>query len=167
MRRQGASGSFHRSFLLRLGYLPSLITSQAARTRLFASRWQSAIATGRQTINERRNPDCCPPGYGETPLRRRLRSGSPPCPVGPLVLPTATPTNKVKRRITGVYAPLRSRNHADVDAVALCDRRQGLSHAPSSRRLTYLVDPVRVEGDVILDLRHRFKWSFISPHRVA
>jgi hypothetical protein len=42
-----------------------------------------------------------------------------------------------------------------------------ISHAPSSRRLTYLVDPVRVEGDVILDLRHRFKWGLISPHRVA
>ena len=42
-----------------------------------------------------------------------------------------------------------------------------ISYAPSSRRLTYLVDPVRVEGDIILDLRHRFKWSLISPHRVA
>ena len=42
-----------------------------------------------------------------------------------------------------------------------------ISYAPSSRRLTYLVDPVRVEGDIFLDLRHRFKWSLISPHRVA
>ena len=42
-----------------------------------------------------------------------------------------------------------------------------ISYAPSYRRLTYLVDPVRVEGDIILDLRHRFKWSLISPHRVA
>ena len=42
-----------------------------------------------------------------------------------------------------------------------------ISYAPSSRRLTYLVDPVRVKGDVILDLRHRFKWGLISPHRVA
>ena len=42
-----------------------------------------------------------------------------------------------------------------------------ISYAPSSRRLTYLVDPVRVEGDIILDLRHCFKWSLISPHRVA
>ena len=42
-----------------------------------------------------------------------------------------------------------------------------ISYAPSSRRLTYLVDPVRVEGDIILDLRHRFKWSLISPHRVV
>jgi hypothetical protein len=42
-----------------------------------------------------------------------------------------------------------------------------ISYAPSSRRLTYLVDPVRVEGDIILDPRHCFKWSLISPHRVA
>ena len=42
-----------------------------------------------------------------------------------------------------------------------------ISLAPSSRRLTYLVNPVRVEGDVILDLRHRFKWGLISPYRVA
>jgi hypothetical protein len=32
------------------------------------------------------------------------------------------------------------------------------------RRLADLVDTVRVEGDVILDLRHRFKWGLISPH---
>src|SRR5258708_29005176 len=35
------------------------------------------------------------------------------------------------------------------------------------RRLADLVDTVRVEGDVILDLRHRFKWRLISPHRIA
>src|ERR1700722_2497659 len=28
------------------------------------------------------------------------------------------------------------------------------------------IDTVRVEGDVILDLRHRFKWGLISPHRI-
>src|SRR5258708_32712473 len=45
-------------------------------------------------------------------------------------------------------------------------RRRHLS-CSCSRRLIYLVDPVRVEGDVILDLCHRFKWGLISPHRVA
>src|ERR1700737_4234937 len=40
-------------------------------------------------------------------------------------------------------------------------------HAPGRRRrLADLVDTVRVEGDVILDLRHRFKWGLISPHRI-
>jgi protein ImuA len=34
------------------------------------------------------------------------------------------------------------------------------------RRLADLVDTVRVEGDVILDLRHRFKWGLISPQRI-
>src|SRR6266853_5530204 len=29
-----------------------------------------------------------------------------------------------------------------------------------------VVDTVRVEGETILDLRHRFKWGLISPHRV-
>src|SRR5258708_18102967 len=34
------------------------------------------------------------------------------------------------------------------------------------RRLADPVDTVRIEGDVILDLRHRFKWGLISPHRI-
>src|ERR1700733_4872124 len=29
------------------------------------------------------------------------------------------------------------------------------------------IDTVRVEGDVILDRRHRFKWGLISPHRIG
>src|SRR5882724_10873543 len=29
-----------------------------------------------------------------------------------------------------------------------------------------VVDTVRVEGETILDLCHRFKWGLISPHRV-
>src|ERR1700736_2639807 len=38
---------------------------------------------------------------------------------------------------------------------------------PGRRRpLADLVDTVRVEGDVILDLRHRFKWGLIGPHRI-
>ena len=31
-------------------------------------------------------------------------------------------------------------------------------------RSHYLVDAVRVEGDVILDLRHRIEWGLIGPH---
>src|ERR1700688_928898 len=42
--------------------------------------------------------------------------------------------------------------------------RKMLRQAPAS--LAELVDTVRVEGDVILDLRHRFKWRLIRPHRV-
>src|ERR1700687_1311817 len=34
------------------------------------------------------------------------------------------------------------------------------------RRLADLVDAVRVEGEVILDLRHRIKGSLITPHRI-
>ena len=34
------------------------------------------------------------------------------------------------------------------------------------RRLADLVDAVRVEGDVILNLRHCFKWGLVSPHRI-
>src|SRR5258707_11456825 len=30
----------------------------------------------------------------------------------------------------------------------------------------FVVDTVRVEGDMILDLCHRFKWGLISPHRI-
>jgi hypothetical protein len=33
------------------------------------------------------------------------------------------------------------------------------------RRLADLVNTVPLEGDVILDLRHRIKWGLISPHR--
>src|ERR1700719_3639654 len=35
------------------------------------------------------------------------------------------------------------------------------------RRSADLVDTVGVERDVILDLRHRFEWGLISPHRIA
>jgi hypothetical protein len=42
-----------------------------------------------------------------------------------------------------------------------------LTRSPDrGRRLADLVDTVRVEGDVILDLRHRFKWTLIGPHRI-
>src|SRR5690348_13077491 len=42
----------------------------------------------------------------------------------------------------------------------------GAMSFPSRHRLTDLVDAVRVESDVILDLRHRFKWSLVSPRRI-
>ena len=34
------------------------------------------------------------------------------------------------------------------------------------RRLADLVDTVRVEGDVILDLRHCLEWGLVSPDRI-
>src|SRR5216684_1559448 len=34
------------------------------------------------------------------------------------------------------------------------------------RQLADLVDTVWIEGNVILDLRHRIKWGLVSPHRI-
>src|ERR1700751_3430261 len=62
---------------------------------------------------------------------------------------------------------LKSASNASRTRLSFFSSIDAISLAPWSRRSTYLVDPVRVEGDVILDLRHRFKWILISPHRIA
>src|SRR5713101_9927256 len=68
-------------------------------------------------------------------------------------------------RTPGAY---RQRHASSRERVAaLCRVARPAPPKPGRRRrLADLVDTVRVEGDVTLDLRHRFKRGLISPHRI-
>ena len=56
--------------------------------------------------------------------------------------------------------------HSRSPHIAVLMRATCLLKPGRRRRLADLVNPVRVEGNVILDLRHRIKWGLVNPHRL-
>src|SRR5260221_8094534 len=59
---------------------------------------------------------------------------------------------------------LSSNGVLEIDLVARGVLQLALAHY--GLPVADLVDTVRVEGDVILDPRHRFKWGLVGPHRI-
>src|SRR5258708_7556011 len=59
---------------------------------------------------------------------------------------------------------LSSNGVLEIDLVARVVLQLPLAHY--GLPVADLVDTVRVEGDVTLDPRHRFKWGLIRPHRI-